>query len=296
MWIRCSGHLSAGLLITLITAATNACQSLPSATSPRAEHLASSRPMMFEFNGQRIAPTRFQGAAPELVFDGQLGEYVLPKPQGNELYIVFRDHGLYKDWIYKASNGSGETTLLFNNGNQAWEMTVDRQPIIEVSNGRMWNMDVQSGNPEVELLNAIGNNDLTLTSKLLNAIPSLAKVSFDGGKTLLTLAVSDPRLNPGKDLAFAKMAIQAGADVNAKDIKGHTPLHYAVYFDKEEMIRLLVDSKADVNAQDSSGDTPLHLAMRKRNETFANYLAQHGANFTIKNAAGQTPIGVALGY
>jgi len=252
--------------------------------------------MTFEFNGQRIAPTRFQGASPELVSDGQLGEYVLPKPQGNELYIVFRDHGLYKDWIYKASNGSGETTLLFNNGNQAWEMTVDRQPIIEVSNGRMWNMDVQSGNPEGELLNALGNNDLTLTSKLLNAMPSLAKVSFNGGQTLLMLAVSDPRLNPGKDLAFAKMAIQAGADVNAKDIKGHTPLHYAVYFDKEEMIRLLVDSKADVNAQDSSGDTPLHLAMGKRNETFANYLAQHGANFTIKNAAGQTPIGVALGY
>jgi len=252
--------------------------------------------MMFQFDGQRIVPARLHNMQAELVSENQFGRFILPKPKDNEMYIVFRDRGLGRDWIYKANNGIGEIVYLHND-NRVWEMTVDRQPIIDVSNGRLLNMDIGRSDPEGELLRALGDNDLTLTSKLLNSIPSLAQVTYDRGRTLLMLASSEPWTKPGIDLSVAKLALEAGADVNAKDTNGITSLHYAVYHDKEEMVKFLIASKANVNAQTASGDTPLHIAvgsMGKKNETLANYLAQHGANFTIKNEQGQTPISVAL--
>ena len=65
----------------------------------------------------------------------------------------------------------------------------------------------------------------------------------------------------GKELA--KKLIDAGADVNAKNIFGYTPLYLSVKYNKIDMVRILMDNGADENIADDLGDTPLSLARKK---------------------------------
>ena len=53
--------------------------------------------------------------------------------------------------------------------------------------------------------------------------------------------------------------LKAGADVNARDGRVATPLHYATAISKTpEVVVALLDAGADVNARDNYNSTPLH--------------------------------------
>jgi hypothetical protein len=54
--------------------------------------------------------------------------------------------------------------------------------------------------------------------------------------------------------------LKAGADVNARDKAGDTPLRLAVVNGQRELAELLLANKADPNARDTAGQTPLDLA------------------------------------
>jgi ankyrin repeat protein len=64
-----------------------------------------------------------------------------------------------------------------------------------------------------------------------------------------------------KALEAAKVAIELGNDVNAKDTLGLTALHGAAFFGSNLLIQYLVEKGADLNAKDMSGQTPLHKAL-----------------------------------
>ena len=51
--------------------------------------------------------------------------------------------------------------------------------------------------------------------------------------------------------------LAAGVDVNAKDVDGINPLHYATWTDHKETVELLITNGADVNAKDDDGDMRL---------------------------------------
>jgi hypothetical protein len=55
--------------------------------------------------------------------------------------------------------------------------------------------------------------------------------------------------------------LDAGADVNALNEHGRTPLHEACLQRHTAIARLLLDAGADVNARNDDGETPLDLAM-----------------------------------
>ncbi|MDE0528506.1 MAG: ankyrin repeat domain-containing protein [Truepera sp.] len=56
--------------------------------------------------------------------------------------------------------------------------------------------------------------------------------------------------------------LEAGAEVNAQDEHGHTPLHGAAeYSDNPAIVALLLEAGAEVNAQDEEGITPLYTAV-----------------------------------
>lgn len=64
------------------------------------------------------------------------------------------------------------------------------------------------------------------------------------------------------DTSHVEQLILHGADVNASDRNGWTPLHTAAYHGQDEIVRILLSSHADVNALNKGLETPLHLAAK----------------------------------
>lgn len=78
--------------------------------------------------------------------------------------------------------------------------------------------------------------------------------------------------------------------------KGETPLHLAVRYASDDLVKLLVDryDKAQVHAKDNKGNTPLHVAARCGWESTAKILLEHKAKYDSLNNQNETPILIAL--
>ena len=92
----------------------------------------------------------------------------------------------------------------------------------------------------------------------------------------------------------AKEAIEDGADVNAKNVDGWSPLHRAASWGHKEIAELLIAKGADVNAKAAGGWAPLHLAAYKGQNEIVELLIAKGANVNAKNDIGETPLDFAI--
>ena len=88
--------------------------------------------------------------------------------------------------------------------------------------------------------------------------------------------------------------LQAGADPNARNEYGFTPLHLAALWGEADAIAALVEAGADPNAWDEYGETPLHTAARHffKADTIAA-LIEAGADPNARDEHGGTPLHAA---
>ncbi|KAF4546017.1 uncharacterized protein LTHEOB_4669 [Lasiodiplodia theobromae] len=97
------------------------------------------------------------------------------------------------------------------------------------------------------------------TTELLRMVlefrPDLSLEDADGDTALNAIM---HRLNP--ELADAKLLVHAGADVNAANKEGRTPLHKALAWNHFDIARFLLKRGAETDINALSGGTPLHLA------------------------------------
>lgn len=70
-------------------------------------------------------------------------------------------------------------------------------------------------------------------------------------------------------------------------------LHWAIYYNEEDLIGLFLDMEADINAEDKWGDTPLILAAEKNNLAIVTLLLDRGADVNAKNTHGRTALAMA---
>jgi len=76
---------------------------------------------------------------------------------------------------------------------------------------------------------------------------------------------------------LVEQLIHKGADVNAKNKAGETPLFWAVDKSQGKVVQLLIAKGADVNTKDEKEETPLQLAIRIGHKETADLLRKHGA-------------------
>ena len=130
---------------------------------------------------------------------------------------------------------------------------------------------------------AVVRNNTALVEYMIKSRADVTVTNSDG-LTALHL-VSDPKL--GLTL------IINGADINAKNRSGSTPLHWAVSRNKASIAKLLIEFGANIDSADNMGNTPLHFAINSKEELIL-LLIRSGANVNATNNNGSTPIIEAL--
>jgi truncated hemoglobin YjbI/ankyrin repeat protein len=112
--------------------------------------------------------------------------------------------------------------------------------------------------------------------------PSAARLVGLRGQTLLHEAAA------ARDAVLAAALIRAGADPNAKEPEGHTPLYRATTGAVARVL-LAAGATADVSSGPTRG-TPLHQAARRGSWSVAAALLDHGATIEARDAKGETPL------
>ena len=100
--------------------------------------------------------------------------------------------------------------------------------------------------------------------------------------------------NAGK-LQIARLLIDGGAAVNARDPQGQTALHRAASRGHLQAVDLLIQRRAAINAADVAGMTSLHLAVKEGHAPVAARLLEAGANARLAARNGATALDVAIG-
>jgi len=106
----------------------------------------------------------------------------------------------------------------------------------------------------------------------------------DGGTPLHLVAA----LSGDKEIA--ELLLAKGADVNAKDNNGFTPLLRGAYGGHKDVVELLLAKGADINAKDKWGNTPLHSAISGEKKDIVELLLAKGADINAKNSYGETSL------
>ena len=94
----------------------------------------------------------------------------------------------------------------------------------------------------------------------------------------------------------AALLLKNGAEVNAKDNDGWTPLHPAAESNATETAALLLKNGAEVNAKNNNNVTPLHSAAYNNATETAALLLKNGADVNAKDNDGDTPLDWAIYY
>jgi hemoglobin len=119
--------------------------------------------------------------------------------------------------------------------------------------------------------------------------------NFEGGHTPLYYAANHVDLSrPADGKAVAEMLIRHGAEVNVHSgpIRG-TPLHTAARRDNVVVASVLLAAGADIEACDIKGETPLRRALNCRQPGMIALLLAHSANPDSPDKRGVTPRQVA---
>ena len=90
-----------------------------------------------------------------------------------------------------------------------------------------------------------------------------------------------------------KVILKFASDINIKNKKGYTPLHFAVQYDKFEMVKVLLENGAKINTQNNDKMTPLHIAAWEGNVGMTKLLLKNGARKDVLNEKCFTPLELA---
>jgi ankyrin repeat protein len=137
--------------------------------------------------------------------------------------------------------------------------------------------------PPATLLQALNRVDLEGIKDLLAKGADVNAKDDDGGTPLLIAVTLGNK-------EIAALLIANGADVNAKDPRGTTPLHGAALRGHKEIVKLLIAKGADVNAKSVDGFTSLHRVVGRGHKEIVELLIANGADVNAKGNYGLTPL------
>jgi ankyrin repeat protein len=175
--------------------------------------------------------------------------------------------------------------------------------------------EIRSGDPDNKVAGYLQTADTELdasislagTTKMMDATtnttitapPAVTSASVSSGADInaRNKLGDTPLLNAAQDgdKEAAELLLTRGATVDAKDNSGCTPLTWAAIQGHRDVADLLLAHGADVNARSSSGQTALQSAAMNGHKDVAELLLAHGAKISAPDNCGITPLHWAAG-
>ena len=122
---------------------------------------------------------------------------------------------------------------------------------------------------------------------------SAALDAFNGVPCVLMLAV----LNGNREIIQMLLRTDAVIHINQENDAGRTVFHYVQELQTKDqgICEMLIEHGANINAQDKKGFSPLHLAAHSQRSLIVQLLLKHGADQGLLNHAGKTALDIAKG-
>jgi ankyrin repeat protein len=173
-----------------------------------------------------------------------------------------------------------------------------------------------AGNMRLPLIAAVRSGNTAEVARLLMRPAADVNVRDKDGRTLLHSLVPElVKLTDSEKIPLydcIALLLAAGADINAGDNYGNTPLTDAVKLGDVKTVEFLLKNGADANARDNNGKTPLHefffvsgpLFIKHINREvdltqiegcIAEMLVRNGADVNAVDKQGRTPLAMAAG-
>lgn len=170
-------------------------------------------------------------------------------------------------------------------GNTALYLTVlkNRKSIGEkllAKNADIFSTNNKNNSPLSQALRNPSIMDWLITSKTIKDTDGI-------GNTALHYA-AEWELSNAIEVLIAK-----GAEKEAKNANGETPIFSACKTDNPEIIALLVRKGCKFNVRDNLGSTPLHVAVRWGNTNSAAQLIKLDCDINAQNVSGKSPLAEA---
>ena len=146
---------------------------------------------------------------------------------------------------------------------------------------------LRTGTRHGSLLEAVVANDYAAVAGLLNGGANPNAKDERGETPLHKAALANA-------IAMVTLLVSRGADPNASDALGETPLHTAVYAGAGQAVRALLGGGARIEDATHRGNTALHYAARfpdgADDPSTLVTLLEYGADFQARNSNGRTPL------
>lgn len=155
--------------------------------------------------------------------------------------------------------------------------TFDTISIALIQHGANTHIAVKDNKTPLHIAALYGLHEST---RILASDKATVNAKDDFGMTLLMCADSE-------DTA---LLLGCGADINAKNTRGETPLVYNLYRATPAQIKLMIENGADVNMSNGIGHSPLYIAMvvleaSPHKSEVLRILTQQGARLNNKDRA-----------
>ncbi|MCU1327692.1 MAG: Planctomycete cytochrome [Bryobacterales bacterium] len=201
--------------------------------------------------------------------------------------VIVAGHSDQSKLIRRVVNGDGGMKMP-----PSGALTADEIDLLKawIDQGADYRMEIKPEAPVkpvdpklLSLISTMRTGSLADVEKAVAADKSLLRAQDAGGSTVLHHAAGFG------SVAALKLLIAKGADVNAKNRRGSTPLHWAVR--EEAKVRVLLEKGAAVDARQADGRTPLYLAATMGNgNTVLRLLLEKGADPNVATSNGNTSL------